>query len=571
MNYSVATDYNNLNIGKGFKKGSTTVNVDGSPDTSLNLLWTTNLESGDDYILATDSFTANHTANTSSAIPVFYTMPRSIDGIISASNGLPSSPRNFTTSGSGLNFIASNNYFILDPNNPLPNIVTTGSVLILDASQISSYPQTGSNVYDLSGNNNTFQLTNGAVWLSGARSFDLDGIDDYIRLSSPKQLTGQIGFTCLFNLENSSDFRSLLGNLTSPNPGNDEKLGFLGGSPNNIFFRASDNGSAFNWDIGYTSANNNKWNFVAFSRTNTNTLQASLNGGTWVDGGVLAGTFNYDTIGANGDGQFFIGKIRDVKLYDKSLSQAEILQNYYQAPIVTDGLVFAVDPSNLVSYESGSTTTYSLTGSLTGSLVNGVGYSPINQGTFDFDGVDDQVHLLEISQSTAEGWTSSTWVYFDDNASTLRNTVLGTTVTARPGWVRLYNDVSGTNWRTRIILRYTNSSGTSTNLSLYVSPYGSSYVDRTLQREFWQNKWWNFTFTASSLNRVKLYLNGNLVSNSNLAGAQDTGLVINRLGVYDTNSFPLDGKIANCLVYNRELTEEEVSQNFQAQRSRFGI
>jgi hypothetical protein len=267
----------------------------------------------------------------------------------------------------------------------------------------------------------------------------------------------------------------------------------------------------------------------------------------------------------------FSGSIADVKIYEKSLTPTEILQNYYQALIVTDGLIFAVDAGNLVSYENGSTTTYSLTGSLSGSLLNGVEYLPLNKGVFNFDGVDSQIQFTEVSQSTSEGWSHSTWVYFDYNLSTLRNTIVGTSTIQTPGWWRLYNDISSGTWRTRILLYYKNSSGTFTNLSLYVSPYGTSYVDPALQLEFWTQKWWNVTFTSSPLSRVKMYFNGSLISNANLAGAQDTGLIVNRLGVYSTSLLALDGKISNCLMYNRELTAEEVGQNFQAQRSRFGM
>jgi hypothetical protein len=69
----------------------------------------------------------------------------------------------------------------------------------------------------------------------------------------------------------------------------------------------------------------------------------------------------------------------------------EIIQNYYGGPIVTDGLVLAVDAGNLVSYERGSTTTYSLTGSFTGSLQNGTGFSSNNGGAWSFDGTDDYI------------------------------------------------------------------------------------------------------------------------------------------------------------------------------------
>jgi hypothetical protein len=106
-------------------------------------------------------------------------------------------------------------------------------------------------------------------------------------------------------------------------------------------------------------------------------------------------------------------KFYNVSLYNKALSQSEILQNYYQGPIVTNGLVFAVDAGNIVSYESGSTTTYSLTGSNSGSFTNGTSYSSNNGGTFKFDGTDDYI-TVNNPQSLNPGtgsFTIEAWIF----------------------------------------------------------------------------------------------------------------------------------------------------------------
>jgi hypothetical protein len=60
------------------------------------------------------------------------------------------------------------------------------------------------------------------------------------------------------------------------------------------------------------------------------------------------------TIGTGYTGTRWQGKMSKILAYTKALTPSEVLQNYYQAPIVTDGLVFAADAGNLVSYESGS-------------------------------------------------------------------------------------------------------------------------------------------------------------------------------------------------------------------------
>jgi len=60
--------------------------------------------------------------------------------------------------------------------------------------------------------------------------------------------------------------------------------------------------------------------------------------------------------------------------------------------IVTDGLIFYVDAANPRSYISGSTTTYGLDGEYSGSLKNGVDFSPSSFGCWELDGIDDYIN-----------------------------------------------------------------------------------------------------------------------------------------------------------------------------------
>jgi hypothetical protein len=67
-----------------------------------------------------------------------------------------------------------------------PNIVTDGLVLNLDAINPNSYPQSGTIWYDTSGRNNNGTLINGTSWTpNGAQtSFSFDGVDDYVNLGT---------------------------------------------------------------------------------------------------------------------------------------------------------------------------------------------------------------------------------------------------------------------------------------------------------------------------------------------------------------------------------------------------
>jgi hypothetical protein len=49
---------------------------------------------------------------------------------------------------------------------------------------MSSYPQTGTSWFDLSGNSNTGVLTNGPAFVLSSGSFSFDGVDDYVEISN---------------------------------------------------------------------------------------------------------------------------------------------------------------------------------------------------------------------------------------------------------------------------------------------------------------------------------------------------------------------------------------------------
>lgn len=70
-----------------------------------------------------------------------------------------------------------------------PEIVTAGSVLILDAADRNSYPSSGTSWLDLSGGGNNSTLNNGPTFSpSGGGSILLDGVDDYASVENTARL-----------------------------------------------------------------------------------------------------------------------------------------------------------------------------------------------------------------------------------------------------------------------------------------------------------------------------------------------------------------------------------------------
>lgn len=88
------------------------------------------------------------------------------------------------------------------------------------------------------------------------------------------------------------------------------------------------------------------------------------------------------------------------------------------------------------------------------------------------------------------------------------------------------------------------------------------------------NTWYNLVGVWSSGNRIEFYANGVNVSGSRGGVAQTS--VINgntnmMIGARAGTSYPFWGEISQVKIYNRALTAQEVKQNFEATRSRYGI
>jgi hypothetical protein len=94
---------------------------------------------------------------------------------------------------------------------------------------------------------------------------------------------------------------------------------------------------------------------------------------------------------------FLNGDTATYQYYTKELSPEEINQNYHGGSIVTNGLLYATDPGNLVSYEEGDTKIISLTGSLSASINNGPYYSGSFGGHLNFDGTNEHILTPTIS------------------------------------------------------------------------------------------------------------------------------------------------------------------------------
>ena len=222
---------------------------------------------------------------------------------------------------------------------------------------------------------------------------------------------------------------------------------------------------------------------------------------------------------------------------------------------VSDGLVFQLDAANLRSYTGTGLTANGLVSGIGGTLVNGVGFSSTNNGSFFFDGTNDYIN---IPITTGLNSTSVSWSFWyrssSDAAQALMSKGSSTffKLTVGPSTVTLTNE---------LITIIGEDNG---NRVGYVS---------TNRSELFDNNWHNIVFTAQP-SFYKLYLDGRDLSltvglGNNNGSTTNTG---NSFFI-GTNSISeyVSGNISQVQIYNRALSATEVMQNFNAMRERYNI
>ena len=215
-------------------------------------------------------------------------------------------------------------------------------------------------------------------------------------------------------------------------------------------------------------------------------------------------------------------------------------------PIVTNGLVLNVDAGFTPSYPKSGTTWYdvSLSGN-TGTLTNGPTFNSADGGSIVFDGVDDRVVL----NSTVTLSGPFTWSIFCKS-----NLMTG----AQNRQVYLSGNINFEQSDQDTLFIF-NFAGVSFNLELPIGliPQGTFY-QATLVRKL--DNTFDFYY-----NGVKQTLRGGGNAQTSLE------MTINTIGSMSGGGRFWNGNISIVNIYNRLLTDQEITQNFNATKSRFGL
>ena len=243
--------------------------------------------------------------------------------------------------------------------------------------------------------------------------------------------------------------------------------------------------------------------------------------------------------------------------------------------IVTDGLVFYIDAANPRSYPGSGTIATDLISGVTGSLINSPSVEPNNAGVWDFDGTGD---VVQFNNSTAVNaltkpsgsFTLGGWF---QGGRTSNGNAEGFGNTGNSGYRGInfgfYPNVAGSSPSTISTLFAIPASSTSTPVVTVADAFSYPMPFTYL------------TGVYDSVNqKMGLYVNGSTsnpggVALTTLGGAVPSSLFTEsgkptQIGGRGDGTHYMD-QIGPIHMYHRVLSPEEIMQNYNALKGRFGL
>lgn len=249
----------------------------------------------------------------------------------------------------------------------------------------------------------------------------------------------------------------------------------------------------------------------------------------------------------------------------------------FSGGVATNGLQLWLDAYNSSSYNGTGTTWYDLTANAYNFTNDGATWT--NSGGrkyFQLDGVNDKIYGINTTtlfDTNTVGWTWSMWVNHVTAPQFLDVLINSEYLTA--GKMSYYFDHRNSP---------TNTNGNGWRIGMYTD---TGFQDRganfntTISTNVWRHACVNFTYTTSTTGTFRIYINGSQVAST--AQTVSGGLT---WASFNSSRRPIIGafaepggtfsrfnniRVGEVLNYNRPLTATEVSNNYNATKSNYGL
>ena len=225
--------------------------------------------------------------------------------------------------------------------------------------------------------------------------------------------------------------------------------------------------------------------------------------------------------------------------------------------VAMDGLTVYLDAANTRSYSGSGITVNGLFGGIGGTLVNGIGFSSQNSGSFFYDGTNDYLRLPLnfFIHDSGTPFTISVW-FRTGTSGMIFGQENGETPGSGGGWVpAIYVDTNG-KIRTSCFW-----GGSTTNQSISAASVND-------------NQWHQIAVTFQSTSH-KSFLDGVLFDTISKTQTLYSLTYYYYLGSGKNTSWPsagnmtLSGNISNFMFYNRALSDQEILKNYNVMKTRY--
>jgi hypothetical protein len=430
-----------------------------------------------------------------------------------------------------------------------PKIATDGLVFLMDTANKKSYTGSGTGFTGLSGKDDNGTLTNGTTRAptssgpirptSHGGSLVFDGANDYIQLPT-QTIVGDFTLNLWINPSKiTSPFSTILGNSAS---GGHYILLYKDGR---IRVRL---GSVSPYFVG--GIPHHEWSLLTIKRTGTtanvyfNTVESST-GGTYVNSVnfVFNRIGSYSSITTN---YMLNGKLANMSIYNRALTATE-LEKYYNETqnkfknTPPNIKILSLDASNTQSYPGSGTTWTDLSGlKNNGTLNNGVAYNSGNSGYFDLDGSNDYISFSEYIPINNQSTTISVWMlssgnqysFFGDSASS--------------SYVQIIDK--------RVIINH----------------YGGLNGTHSFETNHPTTSWMNITWRWSN-GTFRCFRNGVDSDTGSISKTTQEVDSFNQIGRRQTGSRYMNVNLGQFEIWNYGLSDSDITDFYNATKSRFGL